>query len=329
MHRGELSGPTRIIDAGTVDPVTSQALYHAVARSIATGEVDNTVLLVRPGGPYASLGYHYSSAVVDLEYCREMGFPVFRRRIGGGLVYLDRQQLFVQFCVEELPRYRDQAYTQLMAPLVASLDTLGVTGGLSDGFDLTANGRKIGGIGAGDIDGAAAVTTGILADFDWERATNIHATPTAAFRRHLKSTMRSRVTTLNRELPTAPDIAQIKDTVRGQLSAAFPAPYEGTLTSHEHQLLDAERDRLTSDEFLHMIDQQPTHRRVKVTDGVFLRLVHTGDTASGSRVLLEERDATVTDVRSLDDSLPVAATDLTGKPVDDAIDQLTEIQSGD
>jgi len=315
---------TRLIDAGEVDPVTSQALYHAVTRSVATTDQDDTVILARPAAPYVSLGYHYSSAVVDLEYCDEESLPVFRRQIGGGLVYLDRDQLFVQFCVKGLPRYRGAAYERFMTPLVETLDELGLDGDLSDGFDLTANGRKIGGIGAGEIDGASAVTTGLLFDFDWQRATDIHDTPTPAFRRQLLSTMRSRVTTLARECSQRPAWEYVKTRLWEHLMADLSTTYQGALTTHERDLLEEERERLRSDEFLHLIDQPPTERRVKVTDGVFLRLVRAPEETDYTQVVIEERDQTVADVRTLDGGQPPGASDLRGESVEAAVDQLTE-----
>lgn len=315
---------TRLIDVGEVDPVTSQALYHAVTRSVTSTDQDDTVILARPAAPYASLGYHYSSAVVDLEYCDEENLPVFRRRIGGGLVYLDRDQLFVQFCIEGLPRYRGAAYEQLMTPLVETIDELGLEGGLSDGFDLTANGRKIGGIGAGEIDGASAVTTGLLFDFDWQRATDIHDTPTPAFRRQLLSTMRSRVTTLARECSQRPAWEYVKTRLWEHLMVDLPTTYQGELTAHERELLEEERERLRSDEFLHLIDQPPTERRVKVTDGVFLRLVRAPVETDYTQVVIEERNRTVADVRTLDGGRPPVASDLRGESVEAAVDRLTE-----
>lgn len=310
---------TRIIDAGTVGPVTSQALYHAVTRSVGEG-ADDTVVLARPGAPYVSLGYHYTTAAVDLEYCERADLPVFRRKIGGGLVYLDADQLFIQFCFGDLPRHRGAAYEYLMSPLVETLDGVGVAGGLSDGFDLTANGKKIGGIGAGEIDGAGAVTTSILFDFDWEAATNIHQTPTERFHEYLGETMATGVTTLDRELASRPDWDTVKTACIENCKAAFPEPYVGSLSDREEELLDEERDRLLSEEFLHLITDEPDNRRVKVTDGVFLRLCHLD--GFETPLMIEERNGTVEDIQATEGTLPFEPDRVLGMDIDEGIEAL-------
>lgn len=65
-------------------------------------------------------------------YCRQEGFPVVGRMIGGGQVYLDSEQLFVRFCVEELPKRPERRYSDLLSP-VAVLDELGVDGNFRAG----------------------------------------------------------------------------------------------------------------------------------------------------------------------------------------------------
>ena len=62
--------PVRVVDLGLVPPVTSQAVYHAVAYAM-TEETPSTILLVSTTEPYVSIGYHQDArAVVDLDYCR-------------------------------------------------------------------------------------------------------------------------------------------------------------------------------------------------------------------------------------------------------------------
>src|SRR5579859_4754543 len=95
----------RLVDLGSVPPVRSQSIYHAVGYALGPDSPD-TILLVSPDAPYVSIGRHQDpEREVDLEYCREVGLPVIRREVGGGAVYLDGNQLFTQwiFRAEGLP----------------------------------------------------------------------------------------------------------------------------------------------------------------------------------------------------------------------------------
>ena len=97
--------PIRLLDLGTVSPLRSQTIYHAVGYALGA-ESPDTILLVSPDAPYVSIGRHQDvDREVDLDYCREHGFPVVRREVGGGAVYLDGNQLFTQwiFQAADLP----------------------------------------------------------------------------------------------------------------------------------------------------------------------------------------------------------------------------------
>ena len=80
--------PVRLIQLGAVPWIRTQAIYHAIAKTM-TEDTRDTVILTRPQDPYLCVGYHQSLyAVLDHSVCRELGLPVCRRRVGGGTTYL-------------------------------------------------------------------------------------------------------------------------------------------------------------------------------------------------------------------------------------------------
>jgi lipoate---protein ligase len=98
-------GPIRLLDLGLAPPIRSQTIYHAVGYAMGPQDPD-TILLVSPDRPYVSIGRHQDAdREVDLDYCAQQGLPVIRREVGGGAVYLDRDQLFTQwvFHADRLP----------------------------------------------------------------------------------------------------------------------------------------------------------------------------------------------------------------------------------
>jgi len=93
-----VTGTIRLLDLGTVSPLRSQAIYHGLAEAL-TEDSPDTIALLSPASAYFCAGFHQNPAEeLDLAWCRLRRYPVLHRRIGGGTVYLDSDQLFYQ-CV--------------------------------------------------------------------------------------------------------------------------------------------------------------------------------------------------------------------------------------
>ena len=89
----------RLIEAGTVSHLRSQTIYHGLAYA-RTEATPPTIVLATPAEPYVCVGFHQDiEAEIDLEYCASNDLPVLRRETGGGAVYLDSDQLFVQWVI--------------------------------------------------------------------------------------------------------------------------------------------------------------------------------------------------------------------------------------
>ena len=101
----------RVIDFGYQPALRSQAVYHGVAEAMGPDD-DPVVTLVNPETPYVCLGLHQEvSLEVDEAYCAQQDLPIIRRHVGGGAVYLDRDQMFFHFI-----------YPTAKAPQVVSVD---------------------------------------------------------------------------------------------------------------------------------------------------------------------------------------------------------------
>lgn len=91
----------RLLDLGGVSGVRSQAVYHALCDSVTGGGPD-TLAIMYPTNPYVSVGFHRDlDAEIDTAFCAARGLPVYRRRVGGGTVYLDADQVFFQLILHE------------------------------------------------------------------------------------------------------------------------------------------------------------------------------------------------------------------------------------
>lgn len=183
----------RVCDFGRVSARRSQTLWHALAHGVSAG-APPTLSFMRPARPYVGLGYHRPAAEVDLDWCREAGLPVYRRKAGGGVVYLDDAQLFFQITVPaaSLPAARGVALRHLLAPAVAAWSAAGVeaqldpagevvvpggTGVSPEVKGLEPLGRKVCGHAAAQIGDAVVVVGNFIERFDHDAAARVLALP--------------------------------------------------------------------------------------------------------------------------------------------------------
>lgn len=227
----------RVLDAGVVSPVRSQTLWHALAYGVSRTGVP-TLCFLRPAGSYACLGYHRQLDELDLDHCARAGLPVLRRMVGGGPVYLDRDQVFFQIVlpVEAVPASRVQAVERLLAPAVAAFRDCGVPAGLDQG-EICVGDRKICGHGAGQIESAVVVCGNLIRRFDHAAATRILRLPRLAARVEVERLMRRYVAA------TAVEAGRFQQALTRSYAAALGlSPRPGRLNDHEEQVL-ADLDR--------------------------------------------------------------------------------------
>jgi len=172
-----------VCDFGRVSARRSQTLWHALAHGVSAG-APPTLSFMRPARPYVGLGYHRPAAEVDLAWCREAGLPVYRRKAGGGVVYLDDAQLFFQITVPatSLPAARGAALRHLLAPAVAAWRAAGVDARLDPAGEVVvgeipALGIKVCGHAAAQIGGAVVVVGNLIERFDHDAAARVLALP--------------------------------------------------------------------------------------------------------------------------------------------------------
>jgi lipoate-protein ligase A len=168
----------RVIDFGRVSALRSQTLWHALAYGVSAGGPP-TLSFMRPSRPYVGLGYHRRLEEADIVACREAGLPVFRRMVGGGVVYLDEHQQFFQIClpVKDVPRSREQALRRLLSPAVAAFRAAGVPAELDDHLEIVVGEAKVCGHGAAQIEDAVVVVGNLIERFDHAAAARILSLP--------------------------------------------------------------------------------------------------------------------------------------------------------
>jgi lipoate-protein ligase A len=243
----------RLLDLGVVSAARSQAVYHALAEAMTDGTPDTLVLLT-PETPYFCVGYHQDlNAALDTAHCRTVGFPIIRRQLGGGAVYLDRHQLFYQLIVHRsrAPLAVDALYARYLQGAVEALRQLGIAASLTRPNEIEVEGRRIAGTGAGQIGDAVVVVGNMLFDFAYDAMAQAWQVPSEAFRRLAVDGLRSCLTTLSRELTATPSVEEVKATLVSAYSASLGCPVEeGCLTDRETALIQEAETRLTSPDWV-------------------------------------------------------------------------------
>lgn len=302
--------PIRLLDLGTVDPLRSQTIFHAVGYAMTDGSPD-TILLVSPNAPYVSIGRHQDvDREVDRGVCAELGFPVIRREVGGGAVYLDGNQLFTQwiFAADHLPATVEERFTLYCGTLVEAYQALGIGAAYRPVNDIHVNGRKIGGTGAARMDRAEVVVGSLMFDFDVLTMSRVLKVPSEKFRDKVFQTMSEYMTTMRRELGTPPPRSVVIDAYVAACSAALGRAVEpGALRDDEIELAERLDKRFASREWL---EEGGGLRRpgVKIHEGV--RVAEGAYKAAGGliRCTAVVRDDVLEDV--------AFSGDFTARPVD-------------
>jgi lipoate-protein ligase A len=196
----------RLIDAGSVPAVRSQTIYHAAARVMGPEDPD-TIIVVSPAEPYVCIGYHQDpDQEVDLDYCTERGLPVIRREVGGGAVYLDAGQVFLQWVFHErsLPSRLEDQFELYVRPLVQTYRALGIQAELRPVNDVHVAGKKIGGTGAAQIRDARVLVGSLMLDFDKRTMARVLKVPSEKMRDKVVASLEEYMTTMHEQLPELP-----------------------------------------------------------------------------------------------------------------------------
>ncbi|MEA4909675.1 MAG: biotin/lipoate A/B protein ligase family protein [Anaerolineaceae bacterium] len=250
--------PIRLVDLGVAPAWQTQAVYHALAERMAEDSPD-TILLCRPDAPYLCIGYHQVlESVLDPQACQRRGLPIYRRRLGGGATYLDRNQIFYQ-CVfhhSRMPVMPRDIYAYALAAPVMTLRSLGLEAGLCHTNEVEVRTQRIAGTGGGRIGEAVAVVGNLLLDFDYEAMAAVWQVPQPSFRELALTAMREHMTTL-RDCAPGVDAETVRQRLAESFSGAMGRPvYTGALLPEELEAARQAAVEMTSPETLQLYREE-------------------------------------------------------------------------
>ena len=196
----------RLLDLQSVSALRSQTVYHAVAHAM-TEETPDTIILVSPQTPYVCAGFHQDiDKEIDLDYCRRNSLPVYRREVGGGAVYLDGGQVFIQWAFHNghLPADLESRFRLYIEPLVETYRSFGINAYQRPINDIHVDRRKIGGTGAARMGIADVVVGSLMFAFDKKTMAKVLKVSSEKMRDKIFESLEQYMTTVEDQIGKVP-----------------------------------------------------------------------------------------------------------------------------
>ena len=288
----------RLLDLQLVPPVRSQTIYHAVAYALDANSPD-TIILVGPTEPYVCIGFHQElDKEVDVEFCGAHGLPMFRREVGGGAVYLDKNQVFAQWIFHRngLPADLGERFALYIEPLVETYQALGIPANYRPINDIHVQGKKIGGTGAAQMGDAEVVVGSLMFDFNFELMSKVLKVSSEKMRDKIFQSLNEYMTTMTRQLGRTPDRAAVVKIYLAQVEAALGRQIvAGEPTARELAIAEELDRKFATDEWLYQKGGLRQHG-VKIHEDV--RVIEAAHKAPGGliRVTARVRDGRIDDL---------------------------------
>ncbi|MEW5719925.1 MAG: biotin/lipoate A/B protein ligase family protein [Chloroflexota bacterium] len=267
----------RLLDLGVVPPVRSQTIYHAVAYALDEDSPD-TIILVAPTEPYVCIGFHQDlDKEVDAEYCRAHGLPVYRREVGGGAVYLDRNQVFAQWVFHRanLPADIGERFALYVKPLIQTYQALGIAAQYRPINDVHVQGKKIGGTGAAQMGDAEVVVGSLMFDFNTQLMSQVLKVASEKMRDKVFQSLNDYMTTMTKQLGYTPDRDKVVKLYIEQCEQVLGHPsVRGVPTTKELALAEELDRKFSTNEWLYQKGDLrqvgvKIHEDVRVAEAVY------------------------------------------------------------
>ena len=173
----------------------SLAFYLAMEEFVAS-EVEGEAFFVWRVGPTVIYGRNQVlENEVNLEYCREHGVDIVRRKSGGGCVYSDLGNIMISYVSGR--GTVSEVFDRYMTALTDALRALGVPAEKSGRNDILVEGRKVSGNAFHQLPDRSIVHGTLLYSTDLEALTEAIKPPVEKLQRHGVESVRQRVMNLS------------------------------------------------------------------------------------------------------------------------------------
>ncbi|MDE6555744.1 MAG: lipoyltransferase [Duncaniella sp.] len=137
---------------------------------------------------------------VDLDYCRQAGIPVIRRKSGGGAVLADLNNIMLSY-ITTTNESVATTFTRYTSMIAGALRTLGTEASSTSRNDVLIGEGKVSGNSYYRLGRRSIVHGTMLYDCDRELMSRVLRPSAAKLRSHGVESVRSRVTTIREHMP--------------------------------------------------------------------------------------------------------------------------------
>ena len=186
------------------DDVRRSLAFYLAMEDYVASQVEDEAFFVWRVAPTVIIGRNQVlENEVNLDYCREHGVTVVRRKSGGGCVYSDLNNIMVSY----VSRRGDvsEIFAKYLDSLAGCLCSLGLPAEVSGRNDILVEGRKVSGNAFHQLPDRSIVHGTLLYSTDLEALTEAIRPPVEKLQRHGVESVRQRVRNLSdyRELHPA------------------------------------------------------------------------------------------------------------------------------
>lgn len=216
------------------DTVRRLSFYLAMEEYVAN-TIDEEAFFVWRVAPTVIIGRNQIlENEVNLEYCREYGVDICRRKSGGGCVYADMGNIMVSYVSKRGDV--SEVFDRYLSGMTACLCSLGLPAEKTGRNDILVDGRKVSGNAFHMLPDRSVVHGTLLYSVDMEALTEAIRPPVEKLKRHGVESVRQRVTNLEGYSSLSPVLSS-PDTLVDYLIEYFT---DGSLILTEEQVLEIE-----------------------------------------------------------------------------------------
>ncbi len=291
----------RFIDAGMVSGLRSQSIYHGLGYA-QQPDTPNTIVLVTPESPYLCIGFFQDPEIeLDMNYCRSKQLPIIRRETGGGAVYIDNEQLFVQWVFQQssLPRRVDKRFELFVEPLIETYKFFGIDAYYHPINDVHVNGKKIVGTGAGTIGEGQIVTGNFLFDFDYSTMLDSIKVPNKDFQDAVAKNLDSYLTNMKRELDQVPERGEVIRVYRKKCQEILGLKIEsGCFTDKELRLMEETENKFVKESWIYQTKRKPSKNKLfKIHLGVWIGYMNYDFDNGSMNAIITMKDGYLSEIK--------------------------------
>ena len=209
-------------------------VFYLAMEEFVANQFEGDLFFVWRVAPTVIIGRNQDlEAEVNMEYCRQHGVKVFRRRSGGGCVYSDKGNIMVSYISRR--GEVSAVFDRFLSAMTACLRSIGVEAEKSGRNDILVGGRKVSGNAFHQLPERSIVHGTLLYSTDMDALVEAIRPPVEKLERHGVASVRQRVTNLAETL-TDSRVQSIED-MESYLTGYFT---DGIIVLTDEQVMQIE-----------------------------------------------------------------------------------------